>query len=1533
MPAQTEQDCNNIPFQDEDNRQLLNKGDILWLSYQKSGEPDVSYRIEGVLGKGASGICYDAVRMRDGKRGKLKEFYPRDMRAVGKNGEELQNWFYSLERTPEHQLVPGAGTIRRFEMMCEEYLKSYRLFNQLISGDNQHEVLKNYIQDWEILYGTLTEEKNAWTRFFSRFLHEKEPEPEMATVYVWTAGLSGESFDQYLDQVRQNPLSAPGKRLQEILLTMAALTDAISAIHTARLLHLDIKPSNFLVSYNSSHEIDPARISMFDIDSLYNVDDSFAKITGTEGYRAPEVLSGMADNRSDIYSIGATLFHAIIINQKHAPNGLYQDSYYSRIDQFLKNSELILGSVSNSDAKLLLILSGILKKCLAPNPNNRYQNCPSLQADLKKAVAITQINTIGPETIGDNKKIAVVPKNEEGIVSPTLAIQKLLHDHPLYEGLPAEARDLHVLVIGAGVFGQKFLDLCLQMGQMAGYRCHVYAVSDDAQENRREYLHTRPALKRFVDVDGSWKEDPDRCYGSLRFLSLSEFTGSAEKEAYKTGDEPGQQPANDHLTRQVLSRFAGQDQPVSYVFIALGSDQMNQSVALSFQNLSGKASGKGNILLPPHSPVCYVTEQENPFSGSKKARGIPVPINESITHKSIDPQLVQMAFNTHLSWLSSRNIDIDKEYTKFCQSSYDFESSIAYALSIQYKLYSIGIRMVSSRQENPQDQDGFYIAKDASDASSYFHRNILVRRSLPEVREKFDALVAYEHRRWIISLITEGWDAPRNRQGYLDLQKCVDDGAVRNQSAFTHPCLVHSRPGNPLDGQDYQAGNHAKWEQKKIDPALDDLDRMSLKLHQLFRERAEAFKKKSPLYMGDVRDIEEMTSSYGDAVLQSFKEFQFCLKNILDGVESYTRQYGYYEEELKKAIKSCPPSVISQIEDKLALVKKSFFPVMEANLYRNYKDNDVILLENTPFILSCRFPRSIAVPFVLGDAGDPETVFSNVAGVTMLSPSRVLFLYRFTENNDIPMLSRALSNVIAYLNRREVRCEVMFIAGVHVDVPACTLDQLQIALDKLIESTAAYPHACLKKYQVEEYQAYTDRSLPENEGIYSDSGIETRLFLELLKNAKTDKLDLLFDASHGFSQNPVETTLFLNALEKNGIPYFSFDYRTKTFSACPGCEYLAYIKNHSCLRINDVFTLLGAKDNRISIPEYSEDYQKLWEIYCGSYDKTITPGNAMQAWNAFVAKLKLYFSGLLPLTVFKRSDLSARPGIKSWVYYVPEFAFARLSSLVETLKENGLCENDSFVEHYASQEAKVFIKAPEGLYPAYTAVIDNVDKLEPYYEMQAVPRKTASGRNDIQIRINELNVTDLSLNDMDEEKRKNVERILKELEKQSFIRGLSFKTASGNRTCSFRIASPRIKNLLTEEGMMLEIYTYYQALKTGYFDDVACGYEFEYEDNHIRNELDVIMTKGFRTIIMECKAKTDVRADTIYKLDSVVSRIGIAPVKVLVSKQEQSEESDVRKRGDMADIIIISGQEIPNIGEAIKDKLEALHTQNPQGTM
>lgn len=105
--------------------------------------------------------------------------------------------------------------------------------------------------------------------------------------------------------------SAPEGRLDEKTVTEWAIqiADVLDYLHNrpTTIIYRDLKPSNVMIDGNSG------RIMLIDFGIARSVNKEEKGVTavGTMGYAPPELFSGNVEPRSDIYSLGSTMFHLL----------------------------------------------------------------------------------------------------------------------------------------------------------------------------------------------------------------------------------------------------------------------------------------------------------------------------------------------------------------------------------------------------------------------------------------------------------------------------------------------------------------------------------------------------------------------------------------------------------------------------------------------------------------------------------------------------------------------------------------------------------------------------------------------------------------------------------------------------------------------------------------------------------------------------------------------------------------------------------------------------------------------------------------------------------------------------------------------------------------------------------------------------------------------------------------------------------------------------------------------------------------------
>jgi serine/threonine protein kinase len=115
-----------------------------------------------------------------------------------------------------------------------------------------------------------------------------------------------------------------GAGWRDVLEPIVAVCRALAFIHSRRIIHFDVKPSNIMVTPDGT-----VKVLDFGIAELVQAVGGL-DLCGTPGFIAPELLQSSAavDRRADLYSLGITLYRLLYgrMPGAAAPSGLQSDS-------------------------------------------------------------------------------------------------------------------------------------------------------------------------------------------------------------------------------------------------------------------------------------------------------------------------------------------------------------------------------------------------------------------------------------------------------------------------------------------------------------------------------------------------------------------------------------------------------------------------------------------------------------------------------------------------------------------------------------------------------------------------------------------------------------------------------------------------------------------------------------------------------------------------------------------------------------------------------------------------------------------------------------------------------------------------------------------------------------------------------------------------------------------------------------------------------------------------------------------------------
>lgn len=190
---------------------------------------------------------------------------------------------------------------------------------------------------------------------------------------------------------------ARNRTLRETLEAARALAASVAAIHEAGVIHRDINPKNVL--------IDPGtrRVTLIDFGTATRfVQEQQARVDldaleGTLAYLAPEQTGRThrpVDERADLYAVGATLY-ALLTGAPPFSGETPMEMVHAHLARVPDVPQ------SKSVRSIPPVISDIVMRLLAKNPDDRYQSARGLEEDLMRCVELlTDRGSISPFPLG-----------------------------------------------------------------------------------------------------------------------------------------------------------------------------------------------------------------------------------------------------------------------------------------------------------------------------------------------------------------------------------------------------------------------------------------------------------------------------------------------------------------------------------------------------------------------------------------------------------------------------------------------------------------------------------------------------------------------------------------------------------------------------------------------------------------------------------------------------------------------------------------------------------------------------------------------------------------------------------------------------------------------------------------------------------------------------------------------------------------------------------------------------------------------------
>lgn len=323
------------------------------------------FQLLRIIGRGGMGVVYEAEQLSLGRKVAVK-LLPSGLCADPRHRTRFQNEARILAQLAHAHIVNVIAV--------GEEAETYYFAMQYIEGMTADDLIRRWTSekpphDAETARGQMTDDTEAESVFDSA---------------------NGRVLTQFPRRVASSAERSERYRLCARI--AAEVAEGLAHAHACGVLHRDVKPSNILLDQSGT-----ARLTDFGLARMYGEATLTATgaILGTLRYASPEQLGrshAAADERSDIYSLGVTLWELVTGRR------LFKAENHNSVISQVLNTEA--PRPSSFAVKLPRDLETVIAHAMSKEPRDRYPSAQTMADDLRRFLGGRPIQA-KPVTLGE----------------------------------------------------------------------------------------------------------------------------------------------------------------------------------------------------------------------------------------------------------------------------------------------------------------------------------------------------------------------------------------------------------------------------------------------------------------------------------------------------------------------------------------------------------------------------------------------------------------------------------------------------------------------------------------------------------------------------------------------------------------------------------------------------------------------------------------------------------------------------------------------------------------------------------------------------------------------------------------------------------------------------------------------------------------------------------------------------------------------------------------------------------------------------